>query len=127
MPTKAPHKCNHNGCFELTTTKYCPAHAELYRKKFNSWRRMESNKEFYNSSAWKRIRKYILDKEPMCRMCKDVGADMVDHIVPINQGGSKLDPVNLQPLCNSCHAVKRQKEQQEFKKNIVIYKGSKMF
>ena len=35
---------------------------------------------------------------------------MVDHIKPINKGGSKLDIDNLQSLCNRCHALKSAKE-----------------
>ena len=33
-------------------------------------------------------------------------ATMVDHIVPIADGGEKLDEDNLQSLCQDCHARK---------------------
>lgn len=35
---------------------------------------------------------------------------MVDHIVPLHEGGDSLDWSNLQPLCNRCHARKRGRE-----------------
>ena len=35
---------------------------------------------------------------------------MVDHIVPINKGGAKLDIGNLQSLCNLCHNRKSGRE-----------------
>jgi 5-methylcytosine-specific restriction endonuclease McrA len=37
-------------------------------------------------------------------------AAMVDHIVPIRQGGAALDMNNLQSLCWSCHCAKSIKE-----------------
>jgi len=30
----------------------------------------------------------------------------VDHVRPLNMGGEKFDPANLQPLCQSCHSRK---------------------
>jgi 5-methylcytosine-specific restriction protein A len=45
--------------------------------------------------------------EPLCRSCYlngiDTPAQVVDHVRPISEGGSKTDSNNLQPLCNSCH------------------------
>lgn len=43
-------------------------------------------------------------------MCKAKGrvtpATEVDHIVPLRQGGARLDRSNLQSLCRPCHAQK---------------------
>lgn len=51
-----------------------------------------------------------LEQQPMCEECERRGrltpAQMVDHIVPINKGGTPLDMDNLQSLCNACHARK---------------------
>lgn len=33
-------------------------------------------------------------------------ADLVDHIVPITEGGAVFEESNLQALCYSCHRVK---------------------
>ena len=68
------------------------------------------NTEFYQSTAWRKLRAIKLNEEPMCEECARLGrltpAQMVDHIVPINKGGAGLDMDNLQSLCNTCHARK---------------------
>ena len=72
------------------------------------------NTEFYQSTAWRKLRAMKLAQEPMCEECARLGrltpAQMVDHIVPINKGGGALDKSNLQSLCNSCHARKSAKD-----------------
>jgi 5-methylcytosine-specific restriction protein A len=35
-----------------------------------------------------------------------MAATLVDHIVPIRDGGAILDPANCQPLCRRCHDLK---------------------
>lgn len=59
---------------------------------------------------WRRIRKSVLDKEPLCRLCLSVGrtvpATVVDHMKPLQDGGTHHES-NLMPLCKRCHdAVK---------------------
>lgn len=57
----------------------------------------------------------ILAAEPCCRLCakagKTVGADVVDHIVPLSWGGSD-DRGNKQPLCDPCHDAKSKRERE---------------
>jgi 5-methylcytosine-specific restriction enzyme A len=69
---------------------------------------------FYVSGIWRRKRAIILRTEPLCRICRKSNtlttATVVDHIIPIRQGGAKLDPSNLQPLCVTCHNSKTAKE-----------------
>jgi len=61
-------------------------------------------------SDWRKLRDRVLALSPLCRMCEERGettlATMVDHIVPLNQGGARLDETNLQPLCAADHALK---------------------
>lgn len=51
-----------------------------------------------------------LAAEPLCRMCAAEGrvtaATLVDHIVPIEDGGAVLADANLQSLCIPCHGIK---------------------
>lgn len=65
------------------------------------------NTKFYQSTAWRKLRKEKLRKNPICEQCIRIGliipAQVVDHIVPINKGGAALDIDNLQSLCNPCH------------------------
>ncbi len=60
------------------------------------------------------MRAMYLRAHPLCE--KKMGTDLdigcgspatvVDHIVPINQGGESIES-NLQSLCNRCHNRKR--------------------
>jgi hypothetical protein len=63
--------------------------------------------------GWLKRRKKILDREPWCRACGELGyqtkATTVDHIIPRARGGSHED-YNLQPLCGPCHDAKTARE-----------------
>jgi 5-methylcytosine-specific restriction protein A len=71
----------------------------------NTRRQNEKDNAFYHTTAWRKLRKYHLVREPLCREC-GAPAQMVDHIKPIRLGGEPLDDNNLQSLCNRCHASK---------------------
>ena len=64
----------------------------------------------YYTEKWLKLRKSMLRKHPLCRMCKERGlvrrANEVDHIKPVKEGGEPFDPDNLQCLCKSCHSRK---------------------
>lgn len=74
----------------------------------------KKNKQFYNSKAWKLIRRQALERDDyLCQHClpRITEARVVDHIVPINAPGGKgkgkeLSLDNLQSLCVSCNARK---------------------
>ena len=55
-----------------------------------------------------------LQANPVCEECLRRGlvteATVVDHIVPINEGGAPLDMSNLQSLCAKCHNIKSGRE-----------------
>lgn len=57
-------------------------------------------------AAWQRQRATTLRAEPLCRMClasgRTVAATVVDHIQPLEDGGTN-EQANLQPLCKRCH------------------------
>ncbi len=50
----------------------------------------------------------------LCGISADEKALEVDHIVPRNDGGSD-DPTNLQSLCYSCNAMKRDRDDADFR------------
>jgi diadenosine tetraphosphate (Ap4A) HIT family hydrolase len=50
----------------------------------------------------------------LCGVSADVRALEVDHIVPRNRGGTD-DPDNLQALCYSCNAMKRDRDATDFR------------
>ncbi|MBU6289955.1 MAG: HNH endonuclease [Chloroflexi bacterium] len=65
------------------------------------------NKDLYSSSQWRRTRLVILERDHyQCQIkgsrCTHTATE-VDHIIPITQGGSKLDPTNLRAACHNCN------------------------
>lgn len=65
---------------------------------------------------WQRLRAVHLRAEPLCRMCADEGravpATVVDHVVPVRAARDRrLDPANLQSLCDFHHSAVKQREE----------------
>ena len=84
----------------------------------NKFGRTELSRQgWYSGVKWRKMRSYILDKEPLCRDCLKLGrcrpAQMVDHIIPIEPDSPnelKFGEDNLCPLCFSCHNKKTLRE-----------------
>ena len=110
MPKKPKRPCSYQGCPELTDGRFCQKHQKAYDGDYNRRLRDMSAQEFYSSRAWRMKRHRHLTDEPLCRECRKAGritrATLVDHIIPIRQGGEPLDDDNLQSLCASCHSAK---------------------
>lgn len=66
---------------------------------------------FYDTRRWRRLTVNHREKEPLCRECRNRGivkaGTLVDHIIPMLDGGAPWDEDNLQTLCDRCHQVKR--------------------
>lgn len=79
----------------------------------------KKNTEFYTSSLWRSIRGIVLRRDKgICQAClrpvEICGMPpVVDHIKPINQGGSATDYDNLQLLGTPCHNSKSGKESKQ--------------
>lgn len=58
---------------------------------------------------WQIRRQYVLDRDPVCRICGTSPSEEVDHIIPRARGGSDRSE-NLQGLCKSCHSRKTASE-----------------
>ena len=71
------------------------------------------NKALYYSARWKRLRKMVLCRDPICKICNRRASTSVDHIIPVTQGG-KEEMDNLQGLCEKCHNRKSAKEKKNF-------------
>ena len=63
---------------------------------------------------WSKVSKLVRRNEPVCRMCKQKLATLVDHIIPLKQGGERLAIDNLQPLCLPCHNTKTRQDETTF-------------
>lgn len=87
---------------------------------------------FYTSPEWRRTRPVILARDGyLCRVqgpkCT-LDATEVDHIVPIADGGARLDPDNLRAACSNCNKRRaaRQKDRDGWRRSsarIVLVVG----
>ena len=81
-------------------------------KHYDTNRRDKEATMFYRSLAWKRMRMQILAGDNgLCVKCKEgkriTPATMVDHVIPLRIAWDRrLDPSNLQALCERCHRAK---------------------
>lgn len=95
--------CNYPGCNNLIPKgdKYCHKH---YIK---PTRKTYDNDKFYKTTAWRKLQRYHMAKQPYCVVCMKQGivrrGEIVDHIKEISDGGEKLADSNLQTLCRACH------------------------
>jgi 5-methylcytosine-specific restriction enzyme A len=112
-PCRAMRVCPAPGCGTLTSGGRCPAHERQRQQQMADTKSPEA-RAFYDSPAWRRLRAELKRREPLCRECfahgRMVPMKVADHIVPIEQGGAKLDINNLQPLCRTCDQSKRGRE-----------------
>ncbi len=108
MPAAPKRPCSSPGCAQFQP---CKIHNFSFR---NRDTKSVSERKFYSSMEWRRKREAHRKAEPFCRMHKAEGiyvmGQMVDHIKPMREGGEPLDDANLQTLCNTHHAIKRQQE-----------------
>lgn len=69
---------------------------------------------------WQQVSKAYRIANPLCAHCAKAGrvalATEVDHIVPLVDGGERLDWSNLQSLCHQCHVRKTNADQ----RNLVL-------
>lgn len=108
---------HHLGCEELVDSpeRFCAEHkAEGLRsqnKKHEAQRGYHRafTAKVYNSARWKRLRAYVLSREPLCRRCGGIATD-VDHQTDMKDGGDPWKMEGLQPLCKSCHSTKTMTE-----------------
>lgn len=65
-------------------------------------------------AQWRKVRNMYAKRHPLCETCEAKGRvtpmQLVDHIIPLRAGGARLDPRNLQSMCNPCHAEKTEKD-----------------
>ena len=75
-------------------------------------RRDREAKRFYDSVAWKRVRRLKLATAPLCERCQSRGltvvADQVHHKQELrDRPDLALDVANLESLCRCCHNAAR--------------------
>ncbi|AUS01917.1 hypothetical protein NVP2044O_53 [Vibrio phage 2.044.O._10N.261.51.B8] len=117
--------CTYGGCSATVIVSEedripprCERHANTFTpKKVYHDHHYHRARYFYGTSQWKKLRLYKLQLNPICEHCikRDlvVAAVDVDHIVEIEDGGSKTDIDNLQSLCVPCHRKKTGEEKRK--------------
>ena len=116
MPLKAPTPCRYPGCPAVVPRPgYCDAHsASMHRDYGRARRGFDAEVGFYQSRQWRSVRAAFLREHPLCGACGVAGrlvpAQVVDHVVPIKDGGARFEAANLQSLCVSCHNAKTARE-----------------
>lgn len=111
-PRRPARPCMQGGCPALVRDgSKCEAHRRRdpdINRRHDATRASSSQRGY--DGQWSKVRRMVLAAEPLCRHCDETGsvtpATMVDHVIPLNQGGARLDRANLQPLCDPCHAAK---------------------
>lgn len=73
--------------------------------------------------AWRKVRDLVLERDrwvcqisgPKC----DGQADCVDHVIPVEDGGARLDPGNLRAACTPCNVARanRQKAREGWRRS----------
>lgn len=79
------------------------------------WKYQNDLMKLYNSKSWRQLSKLVLNEYYyVCRMCGG-DATLADHIIPVRVDWSKrLDKDNIQPLCESCHAIKTKEDKNKY-------------
>ncbi|WKX00956.1 HNH endonuclease signature motif containing protein [Rhodococcus aetherivorans] len=104
MPTAPPRQCDR--CRRTFTGSRCPC-----RKAWEGSTRTGQTSGT-NSRRWRRLRERILQESPLCSTCQRELATVLDHRVPVAEGGAMWSESNLQGLCRSCSDRKTQEEAQ---------------
>lgn len=79
----------------------CKPHEKQHQAQRN---RSEARRPYFDP-AYERAKKALLAGNPVCALCSQPGADTLDHIKPLSQGGrNHID--NLQPAHRACNSKK---------------------
>lgn len=96
---RAAKPCAHIDCPNL---KPCADHPDV------AWQGSKHN-ERRTRSGWaqqKINRAVMLEHEGLCHVCNQHGADEIDHVIPLAEGGADT-PENMRPIhASPCHKDK---------------------
>jgi 5-methylcytosine-specific restriction endonuclease McrA len=84
----------------------CPEHAAAFARASNQRRDAlrPSPAERGYGYDWRKLRAAVLERDRgICYWCGGP-AKTVDHLIPLAQGGARLDPANLVAACLPCNS-----------------------
>jgi len=84
------------------------------------WSHRSSSAGYVSGTLWYEILKRAKFRCELCGVSAEVKALEVDHILPRNLGGTD-DEYNLQALCYSCNAMKRDRDDTDFRGVSELY------
>jgi 5-methylcytosine-specific restriction endonuclease McrA len=97
--------CSRPGCreFAVARSSWCEGHASARVRDEGAYdaARGTAARRGYDAE-WRKVRDGVLEARPRCVRCGGK-AVLVHHVVPIREGGDRLDPANMEPLCGRCH------------------------
>ena len=93
----------------INTNGYCDQHHSDFvptRLRYDRFRGSPSKRGY--DRTWYKFREVFMMEHPLCAQCEKEGritpATEVHHILPLCEGGARLDPANCMSLCHSCHS-----------------------
>jgi 5-methylcytosine-specific restriction protein A len=106
--TRPKRTCAESGCPTLVTKGYCLRHNRNRRLRESR----ESSSERTYDERWKKLRKIVLARDPICKICNKAPSKEVDHIIPRlpTQHAADVTEEELQGLCKPCHSKKTRAE-----------------
>ena len=91
-------------CGRASRGTRCPEHTREFQRQRDIARGTPTQRGY--DAAWRALRPAILARDGyVCQLCGLPGADSVDHIIPMAQGGDRLDPSNLRAAHRSCNSA----------------------
>jgi len=99
--------CRHPGCPTLLPSPgWCDRHAAeaAEASRLTDARRDPEARRIYASKRWHRVRRRILDRDPICRLCRKAFAEHAHHVQKIkDRPDLAYDEDNLVGVCGPCH------------------------
>ena len=75
----------------------------------------KESKRWYSRRHWYDLRKLVLAREPICRICNRNPSTVADHVVPhLGRWELFADLSNLEGICKQCHDRKTAKMDRGF-------------
>lgn len=109
MPKAPTPACRQPGCpRDAVRAGLCVEHAVKQGKA--EYVRKGSKAERGYPANWEKLRRVVLQRDPVCKGCELEVSTEVDHIMPLERGG-KNELTNLQGLDKTCHSRKTAFEQ----------------
>jgi 5-methylcytosine-specific restriction protein A len=110
--------CRAPGCPERAVNgSFCAKDAKSQGRL--SYQLKGSRRERGYPADWEKRRLRILRRDPVCLGCAEALSSEVDHLLPLDRGGSN-DDSNLQGLCKGCHSRKTALEARDLNPDAVM-------